>query len=333
MASNPLPFPGRSQPSPSQNIMRQERWRTRILRWFIVSAAFFILSLVLFVVVLVTSLVPEGDRVYTLALDLLIATIIFFGAMLFLLLVNQLFFGKRYLRKNLGPFLQNPEIPLEQKRSAFDLIRWSNWHPSTTEEKIWYYILNEQWQDLYPFGRAVIPPLLGMLQTIFLSPEEIRSTQGRLHQIGELFHFNGEEGIQALLDALSSGDQRLVANVALILGYLREKQAVPSLLQLLSNDTNSQEMMVLQRTLHALGEIGDPRAVRPMIELVYGGNEVLRATATQSLRAMGELLLAEAIQTETDPRIRLLIRTFLDSVTQRPSSERRKKPRGTRTLF
>jgi len=90
---------------------------------------------------------------------------------------------------------------------------------------------------------------------------------------------------QALLPLLQHADSNIAQAAIEALGALRAREAVPGLIRLLNADLWLQFAAVA-----ALGEIGDPRAVQPLLDTV--ANEML---AEPSVEALGRIAAPEAL--------------------------------------
>lgn len=90
--------------------------------------------------------------------------------------------------------------------------------------------------------------------------------------------------IEVQLQKLKHGDAPARYTAAARLGKLGDKNAVEHLLAALAD----LDQMVLDNVIFALGELGDARAVYPLIRLVRtGGSERLRKSAAKALGLLG----------------------------------------------
>lgn len=96
----------------------------------------------------------------------------------------------------------------------------------------------------------------------------------RIAAVEGIAETGGREMIQLLLDALHepSNDGLVQARIIAALGVLRSREAIPSLLRILS-DTKSSNAVAQKRAAEALGNIGDAEAAWPMLQLLCKGKE------------------------------------------------------------
>jgi HEAT repeat protein len=102
------------------------------------------------------------------------------------------------------------------------------------------------------------------------------------------------EAIPALQRGLRSEDETIRNNVAMILGEVRDKQAVAALLEAMTS-----EPPVVPSAAASLVKIGDPAAVEPLIECLRHENEQIRLYAAWALGGLGD-------QRAVDPLVKIL---------------------------
>lgn len=98
------------------------------------------------------------------------------------------------------------------------------------------------------------------------------------------------EEVRALF--LEIEDVSIRRYLALILGYTRDRESVPLLVEAVASD--DPEMRIY--ALWALGTIGDPRAGPPLLEALVDPDPGLRKTAAFALGEMGDPAHAEALR-------------------------------------
>ena len=134
------------------------------------------------------------------------------------------------------------------------------------------------------------------------------------------------KAIGPLVQALGDPDMRVQAKAVKVLGNMRANEATPVLAQHLFLRTTSAGMKGL--ILSALGEIGDPRAVQPLIEFLRG--ELDAATRGTAVFALGDIREPEAIdvlgriaQTDEEETVRRLAREAIGKIEAHSSVKNR----------
>lgn len=114
----------------------------------------------------------------------------------------------------------------------------------------------------------------------------------------------GERVIDPLIDALEDENINVRSSSAASLGILRTSRGITPLLKSLANEKDNN---VIQSIVGALGEIGNVRAVSPLLDILKGGSsEIIRETIIAlgkigSARASESLAeIAESYSTRTD---------------------------------
>ncbi|HXY40705.1 MAG TPA: HEAT repeat domain-containing protein, partial [Vicinamibacteria bacterium] len=157
-------------------------------------------------------------------------------------------------------------------------------------------------------GPAAAQPLLELLRD---SDEEVR-----LFAAVMLGSTRAQEAVQPLISALSDPDVNVRHAAATSLGQLGAREAVPRLIEALGEGPWLQ-----YPALHALGEIGDPRAAPALLQLL--DDELLRGPA---LEALGRLAGRDAIARITrhlldpDPDLRNAAIRAVVEIEQRATS-------------
>lgn len=114
----------------------------------------------------------------------------------------------------------------------------------------------------------------------------------RIAAVDGIAEIGGEEAVHLLLGALTApaNDGLVRSRIVAALGTLKAREAVPSLLRIL-RDTRTENRIARRRAVEALGAIGDPVAVRPMLEVlcVEGGEDgELSSRIRESLHEMAK---------------------------------------------
>jgi HEAT repeat protein len=158
-------------------------------------------------------------------------------------------------------------------------------------------------------GSAAGAPLVSLLED---SDEEIRNFAAVM-----LGSVGGETAVPALLLALQDADVNVRHAAAASLGRIGSPEAVPHLVAALRS-----EPWLQYSAIHALGELGDPRATRPLLELLE--NDMLRGSV---LEALGQVSGRDALPQlvpylhEPDPVLRNLAIRAVVAIEQRATAE------------
>ena len=114
----------------------------------------------------------------------------------------------------------------------------------------------------------------------------------RLKGLRDLTSLEDEQGVDLLLQALGDDDLRVRAKAIDSCGDLRATAATPVLIQqLFMRDTPEP---VKRRILASLGKIGDPGAVKPIMELL--DQDLDPATRGTAIYALGDLGSSESLE-------------------------------------
>jgi HEAT repeat protein len=129
----------------------------------------------------------------------------------------------------------------------------------------------------------------------------------RLEGLTNLAKSRGKRAAPVLIGATSDPDDRVRLKAIDLLGNLKVREAVPSLLSNLALNSSSTEKL---RTIAALGEIGDPQATEPL-GLFLKRQDIdreMRAAAIFALGAIGNPgarnILTGIFHNDADPEMR-----------------------------
>ncbi|HUN09540.1 MAG TPA: HEAT repeat domain-containing protein [Aggregatilineales bacterium] len=124
----------------------------------------------------------------------------------------------------------------------------------------------------------LIRQLLGDLRSF--DKERRRAAVMKLGMIG------GDDALRALIMTVRNDYEDLITRgrAALMLGQLKDYRAVDTLIQAL----DAPGFLTPVHAAEALGKIGDPRAVQPLLSVAMNtGNESLRKAAENALESLG----------------------------------------------
>ena len=162
-----------------------------------------------------------------------------------------------------------------------------------------------------------------------LGDQNSRVRQAAFHLLERL---NDTQAMDLLLEYARGDDTRLAVECLECLGRMKPPGAVGGLLSLLQNQKKSE---VLASCCRALGQIGDPACVEPLIKILTqggifsrlkSGRAEVRATAAYALSQISHPRAAEvllSLENDGDPRIREAAQKILKS-----SSPKKSAPKG-----
>ncbi len=122
--------------------------------------------------------------------------------------------------------------------------------------------------------------------------------------------------VDALIEALRTGDAKSRAEAAIRLGELRRADAVQPLIAALSDDS----LAVRGTAANALGKIGDHKAVAPLMALLQDPQPKVRALSARALGALGDTqavpLLKKTAANDADPLVRKMAAAALKQLPE-----------------
>lgn len=129
----------------------------------------------------------------------------------------------------------------------------------------------------------------------------------RLQAVKALGTSKDSKAVDHLIKALGDSDLRVLAKAVQVLSDMRATEATPVLMERLLMRTTDSGMK--QLILATLGKIGDPRAARPLIQLLQRDLDVeTRGTAIFALGDIGSPEAVEVLEhieeTDEDPTVR-----------------------------
>ena len=137
--------------------------------------------------------------------------------------------------------------------------------------------------SLVEFVRALPPPAVGSLCELL---GELESARARRHLIDALIE-KAEGNVTPFLPYLRDPRWYLVRNVALILGTMKNEQAVGPLKELLRHS----DFRVRREALSALSEVGRGRALDVLAEALHDSDPRIRMGAARNLSLAGRRVL------------------------------------------
>ena len=188
-----------------------------------------------------------------------------------------------------------------------------------------------------PKAPTAITTRLREISTYFNDPNEkelcrivlskTHSEKERSDAIDALGFLGAAVALRPLLSVLKSESSLLAWRAANAVGAIRNKRAVPPLLEILRDAKGTQNR---RAAIHALGLLGDQRAASPLIRILRSGVEPtdIRADAAEALgtcegrEARGALKRALS---DDEPRVRLFAANALASCGDRQSIESLKR--------
>lgn len=157
----------------------------------------------------------------------------------------------------------------------------------------------------------------------------------RLEAVRQLARSRDRKAVEYLIQSLGDSDVRVRAKAVEALGELRASEATQVLVQHLFLRTSEPGMK--QRILAALGKIGDPRAVRPIVEFLQ--LDLDAATRGTAIFALGDIgahesleVLQEIAASDPDPTIRRIAQDAVAKV-QHYQAVRQREAKGPTETF
>ncbi len=181
------------------------------------------------------------------------------------------------------PAIESLVAELKEDRSRARLLTAGvldqlGWKPERGEDELWYWVAKCNWEKASDLGPIALEPLVAALKRNEIRVAEALDKLGWEPDGGENEAWYwiakrkwekaaalGNPAVQPLIATLkdaNSGESRSAA--ARALGWIGDPQAVDPLIAALENPWSAQEAIV------ALGNIGDPRAVERLIHVLQG---------------------------------------------------------------
>ena len=126
------------------------------------------------------------------------------------------------------------------------------------------------------------------------------SKDKRRTAVMKLGMLGGDEALRALIRTVENNQEDLIVRgrAALMLGKLKDASAVPYLIRAL----NAPGFQTPLNAAQALGKIGDPRAIEPLLAFADNSRDKTRHVALESLRQLGYEFETEE-QVEPEPEM------------------------------
>lgn len=172
---------------------------------------------------------------------------------------------------------------------------------------------------------AAVAPLLGLLKT---GGEDLRMSV--CFSIGKLRLQHPQVVADSLLSLLDDANAGVRFGAMASLGTLREKRAVPRLLEIAEEKptADSLELWTFSQpmVLSALGEIGDPAAIPRLVKLLEapaGGEAVVEALTKIGDSTAAKPLLEQYVRTAADVKLRPLQAKEMEAIGKLGTTETR----------
>ncbi|MCX5851975.1 MAG: HEAT repeat domain-containing protein [Deltaproteobacteria bacterium] len=107
--------------------------------------------------------------------------------------------------------------------------------------------------------------------------------------------------VKPLIDALKDTDQAVREEAARALGALRTREATDALVEALEDKKNNR--YVCEEAVAALGETGDPAAVKPLVVSLKDGSRYIREKAAEALGKTGDSSAIEPLTGALDDEV------------------------------
>jgi HEAT repeat protein len=195
------------------------------------------------------------------------------------------------------------------EEAALLALRQIGWQPETIDEKLVYYTVTENWNELVKIGKPAVPVLLPILKPTY------REFSGAVEALGRI---GDPEVVPSLTKWLSSScNFRYKIEIIAALGSIRSPQAVPELIEVIHR-RDDEGWMVAEAAIRALGRIGDTQAVPALLKVLREGGERSRTILPAVIIALGIIGDKQAIPDltntlqDTDPELRSVAQAALD---------------------
>ncbi len=178
------------------------------------------------------------------------------------------------------------------RQSAAMALDRLGWKATDDAERALHFIASQRWEELVPLGPVAVEPLLMMLS------EDSVVRRDAVNVLGRLGDARATGPLLAMLEGVSSSDRQAAIQA---LGRLRDARATGPLLALLGGADSSER----RAAIHALVHIGDPRSVDSLLPLVR--DVEVGGFAAQALGEIGdqravEPLISALVVREARPR-------------------------------
>lgn len=188
------------------------------------------------------------------------------------------------------------DVSGEVRLAAAKSVKQIDWQPGNSATGAIYWISKGDWAKCVEMGPIAVRPLINFLMNR-RSDEEIEGAGQALAMIG-----TSDADLAPLTKRLTSETDTLKRrNAATALGWIGNKSAVPLLVKTLLED---EEWTVIVAAVHALGQIGDERAILPLTKTANYEDVRLRerARAAAMATSISSSILREAENAEYEVR-------------------------------
>lgn len=191
------------------------------------------------------------------------------------------------------------------RQGAAGLLDELGWKPDDGEAGAWYWMAKLEWKKCLALRAHAAAPLLAALKDQDTKirqdamtaigqlehPESIRMLVSALvdqeirERVGEALKILGINAVPPLIAALKEENEELRAAAALVLGQIRDEQALEPLVDLLETGKEPTSRVAAAR---ALGALGGQNAIEPLYQAFKDEQEEVRLEAAIILGRMGD---------------------------------------------
>lgn len=172
------------------------------------------------------------------------------------------------------------------RRLAAVVLAKLGWQPKREEDRVFFYLVNRDWEKLSELRTETMPHLLRALKK---EGWETRS------KVAAVIKDHSDRLLPPLVEALDDADEDIRREAALLLKEIGDEKTLEALLQAMEN----RDWFVRRSATLALGEIKDDRSVEALIKALKDEDEDVRRAAAWALGKLGDMA--------TDPLLRILV--------------------------
>jgi len=190
------------------------------------------------------------------------------------------------LAKCNDPEAVEPLVPLladprgEVRQAAADALDRLGWDPGGSELEARYYVIRQDWDKCVELGSAAVPAVIELLED-----PDLRTRTAAARVLGRI---RDGRAMRPLLGALDEVEPELVEAVFSALVSM----GAPTI-DLLTEALSDGRETIAATAAWALGQIGDPRALEPLVAAL---RHPMPAVQQAAAHALGSLHLADAVE-------------------------------------
>jgi HEAT repeat protein len=189
----------------------------------------------------------------------------------------------RLLVNPLAALLQDQDEAPRTRQAAATALEQVGWQPAQDETSAAYWIVRQQWERSVAVGEPAVPYLVAALTDQETTPEARQAIFRSLVQIGP----SSAPALIALLKHAETDVRKAAVHALVSLGA----SALPSLIEALHDEHEEVRLAVVI----ILGQIGDPRAVVPLIGRFQDTDWTVRGQAYKTIVRIGKPAIPQLV--------------------------------------